>query len=61
MSSKTTDIANEIMEVLRQKAINDPDDYVNPNFLLDLTDLLKVYYDLADEQVHEYILSMFEL
>lgn len=47
----------EIMELLRKHSKDDTE-YINPNFLSELANLLSEYYNLEDEQVYKYIEKM---
>lgn len=51
-------IENEIMDVLRKYSEKD-DEYINPNFLTAINEELKNYFNLEDERVDDWIISMF--
>ena len=52
-----TPLENEILELLKKRA-NMPHEYINPNFLSAITELLHNYYNLEDEKVDQWIQNM---
>ena len=50
-------LPKEIMGLLRKKA-ELPHDYVNPNFLQLVVELLEEYYDIEDDIVDDWISNM---
>lgn len=47
----------EVLNLLRERSRKD-DEYINPNFLLAIENLLYEYYELEDDDVSEWIQSM---
>jgi hypothetical protein len=50
-------LQQEIMELLKKRA-NMPYEYINPNFLQHLIELLSAYYGIEDDEVDEWADSM---
>lgn len=53
------DLPREILELLKKKA-SMPHDYINPNFIQDITEALYVYYELEDDIVDKWQRGMWE-
>lgn len=52
------ELHNEIMNLL--KKYSKTEIYINPNFLIDIRDILYSYYDEDDDEVNDWIERMFE-
>lgn len=51
-------LQNDIMEVLKKYAKAEHQ-YINPNFLVEITNALSDYYDVEDDEVDEWVMNMF--
>jgi len=51
-------LPNAILQLLIDQS-KAPHEYINPNFLQELTDLLDGYYELEDAGVDKWVQSMF--
>lgn len=48
----------QILDLLRQKSKGEFE-YINPNFLLFITEALESYYDASDDDVNRWVQDMF--
>ena len=48
----------DILELLKQRAITEPDGYINPNFLVIISQAIYDYYNYEDDIVDEWIRDM---
>lgn len=49
---------NQILALMEVKA-KEPHDYINPNFLQDITGLIWDYYGVENDIVNDWVVSMF--
>jgi hypothetical protein len=52
-------LPEEIMSLLKKRASTADYSYINPNFLLLLTEALETYYQMEDTVVDQWIQDMF--
>lgn len=50
----------EILDILKDRMKNDPNDYCNPYFMHTITEAIYNYYEVEDDEVDEWILDMFD-
>jgi|AntRauTorckE6833_2_1112554.scaffolds.fasta_scaffold00086_28 hypothetical protein len=51
-------VVKDLINVLEHHASDNPDEYVNPHFLLGMHDLLEEHYDIDNDEIYEYVQSM---
>ena len=51
-------LPEEILELLKEKA-GQEHEYINPNFLTEITNALSEYYELEDDAVDKWVMDMF--
>ena len=49
----------EILEVLKKHMKENPDGYINPNFMQLITEAVYDYYELDDDELDHWITTMF--
>lgn len=57
MEKEKTNLPKEIMELLIKKS-KEQHDYVNPNFLQGISELLEGYYQMENDDVDKWIYDM---